>query len=93
MPVYSSLFVNQIRRIGTQKKFGARRLARVLNSVERGSFFTRRLETAGDAVFELSHNLFACFCDARGRCRRHKSIQHTVRYTELAPDRFKNFWR
>jgi len=20
-------------------------------------------------------------------------IQHTVRYTELAPDRFKNFWR
>jgi hypothetical protein len=24
---------------------------------------------------------------------RHKNIQHTVRYTELAPDRFKNFWR
>jgi site-specific recombinase XerD len=23
----------------------------------------------------------------------HKSIQHTVRYTEMAPDRFKNFWR
>jgi hypothetical protein len=23
----------------------------------------------------------------------HKSIQHTVRYTELAPDRFKGFWR
>ena len=23
----------------------------------------------------------------------HRSIQHTVRYTELAPDRFKNFWR
>jgi integrase len=23
----------------------------------------------------------------------HKSIQHTVRYTELAPDRFRNFWR
>jgi type 1 fimbriae regulatory protein FimE len=22
----------------------------------------------------------------------HKNIQHTVRYTELAPDRFKNFW-
>jgi hypothetical protein len=21
------------------------------------------------------------------------AIQHTVRYTELAPDRFKNFWR
>jgi site-specific recombinase XerD len=23
----------------------------------------------------------------------HKNIQHTVRYTELAPDRFKNLWR
>ena len=23
----------------------------------------------------------------------HKNIQHTVRYTELAPGRFKNFWR
>jgi site-specific recombinase XerD len=32
------------------------------------------------------------------RCRLqaylgHKNIQHTVRYTELAPTRFKNFWR
>ena len=23
----------------------------------------------------------------------HKNIQHTVRYTEMAPNRFKNFWR
>ena len=23
----------------------------------------------------------------------HKNIQHTVRYTELVPDRFKDFWR
>ena len=23
----------------------------------------------------------------------HKNIQHTVRYTELAPQRFKNFWK
>jgi type 1 fimbriae regulatory protein FimB/type 1 fimbriae regulatory protein FimE len=23
----------------------------------------------------------------------HKNIQHTVRYTELAPDRLKDFWR
>jgi site-specific recombinase XerD len=22
----------------------------------------------------------------------HKNIMHTVRYTEMAPDRFKNFW-
>jgi len=23
----------------------------------------------------------------------HKNIQHTVRYTELSADRFRNFWR
>ena len=23
----------------------------------------------------------------------HKNIQHTVSYTELSPDRFKDFWR
>jgi type 1 fimbriae regulatory protein FimB/type 1 fimbriae regulatory protein FimE len=23
----------------------------------------------------------------------HKNIAHTVRYTELSPDRFKSFWR
>ena len=23
----------------------------------------------------------------------HKNIQHTVRYTKIAPDRFKDFWR
>jgi len=23
----------------------------------------------------------------------HRSIQHTVRYTELSPDRFKAFWK
>ena len=23
----------------------------------------------------------------------HKNIQHTVRYTELAPGRFRHFWR
>ena len=23
----------------------------------------------------------------------HKNIQHTVRYTELSPDRFKDFWK
>jgi type 1 fimbriae regulatory protein FimE len=22
----------------------------------------------------------------------HKNIQHTVRYTELSPERFKSFW-
>jgi len=23
----------------------------------------------------------------------HKNIQHTVRYTELSPERFKDFWQ
>jgi site-specific recombinase XerD len=23
----------------------------------------------------------------------HKNIQHTVRYTEFSPDRFRDFWR
>jgi type 1 fimbriae regulatory protein FimB/type 1 fimbriae regulatory protein FimE len=23
----------------------------------------------------------------------HKNIQHTTKYTELAPSRFRNFWR
>ena len=23
----------------------------------------------------------------------HRNIQHTVRYTELSPQRFKDFWR
>ena len=23
----------------------------------------------------------------------HKNIMHTVQYTEMAPDRFKNFWK
>ena len=23
----------------------------------------------------------------------HKNIQHTVRYTEMSPDRFRDFWR
>jgi hypothetical protein len=23
----------------------------------------------------------------------HRNIQHTVRYTELAPERFKGFWK
>jgi site-specific recombinase XerD len=26
-------------------------------------------------------------------CLGHENIQHTVRYTELAPNRFKDFWR
>ena len=45
---------------------------------------------------------FAISCAVMPSCRDtralqdwfgHRSIQHTVRYTELAPTRFKDFWR
>jgi type 1 fimbriae regulatory protein FimB/type 1 fimbriae regulatory protein FimE len=39
-----------------------------------------RLANAGHDTRALQHYL------------GHKNIQHTVRYTEMAPDRFKNFW-
>jgi hypothetical protein len=29
---------------------------------------------------------------ARAGLCGHKNIQHTVRYTELSPERFKSFW-
>jgi hypothetical protein len=44
---------------------------------------------------------FVAACDSMACCQRrarrhylgHKNIQHTVRYTELSPDRFRDFWR
>jgi hypothetical protein len=37
---------------------------------------------------------YSCFADARTlqTYLGHRNIQHTVRYTELSPTRFKNFW-
>jgi len=69
--------------------------------------FARMVERAGaDAKFGFkthSHMLrHACgyALANRGHDTRalqaylgHKNIQHTVRYTELSPKRFKNFWR
>jgi site-specific recombinase XerD len=41
--------------------------------------------------------LCACQCRSRHPALQawlgHKNIQHTVRYTELTPNRFKDFWR
>jgi site-specific recombinase XerD len=93
-----------LRRPGTGRlrtRFPARR--------QRGSPFTtagfaRLVERAGEAArlgFK-AHPHHACgFALAnKGHDTRalqayfgHKNIQHTVRYTELAPDRFKDFWR
>jgi len=68
-----------------------------------GTLFARLSERAGMAFPIFPHMLrHACgyaLANAGHDTRSlqawlgHKNIQHTVRYTELAPDRFKNFWR
>jgi integrase len=68
-----------------------------------GTLFTRLGERAGMPFSIFPHALrHACgyaLANAGHDTRAlqawlgHKNIQHTVRYTELAPDRFKNFWR
>jgi SAM domain (Sterile alpha motif) len=42
-------------------------------------------------VAALGHRLK--LLDAIAAHMGHKNIMHTVRYTEMAPDRFKNFWK
>ena len=42
----------------------------------------------GDALASKGHDTLALQAYLG-----HKNIQHTVRYTELSPDRFKDFWR
>jgi hypothetical protein len=50
-------------------------------------------QTNGGSVL-LAAELWKRVADNRaGPWLGHKNIQHTVRYTELAPDRFKDFWR
>jgi type 1 fimbriae regulatory protein FimB/type 1 fimbriae regulatory protein FimE len=69
--------------------------------------FARMLERAGEAVrlsFKVHPHMLRHACGFKlandGHDTRslqaylgHKNIQHTVRYTELAPTRFKDFWR
>ena len=38
-------------------------------------------------------NRLQFLCGALQAWLGHKNIQHTVRYAELAPDRFKDFWQ
>jgi hypothetical protein len=45
---------------------------------------------AGGNTKSAPHDLSA---PRSGFAQPHKNIQHTVRYTELAPDRFRDFWR
>jgi len=69
--------------------------------------FARMVERAGEAVrlgfkahpHMLRHACGFALANAGHDTRAlqaylgHRNIQHTVRYTELAPDRFKDFWR
>jgi integrase len=69
--------------------------------------FARMMERAGEAAelgFKAHPHMLRHACGFalanKGHDTRalqaylgHKNIQHTVRYTELAPDRFKDFWR
>ena len=69
--------------------------------------FARLVERAGEAArlgFPAHPHMLRHACGfalaSKGHDTRalqaylgHKNIQHTVRYTELSPDRFKNFWR
>src|ERR1700747_781127 len=69
--------------------------------------FARLIERAGEAArlgFKAHPDMLRHACGFalanKGHDTRalqaylgHKNIQHTVRYTELSPDRFKDFWR
>jgi site-specific recombinase XerD len=69
--------------------------------------FARMVERAGEAAgfkFKAHPHMLRHACGFalanKGHDTRalqaylgHRNIQHTVRYTELSPDRFKNFWR
>jgi integrase len=56
---------------------------------ERGAPFTHMLRDAcGFALANKGHDTRAL----QGYLG-HRNIQHTVKYTELSPDRFRNFWR
>ena len=69
--------------------------------------FARMVERAGEQArlsFKAHPHMLRHACGfalaAKGHDTRalqaylgHKNIQHTVRYTELSPTRFKNFWR
>jgi hypothetical protein len=59
----------------------------------------RALRSSPAAPAYAASRLRLCACH-RGHDTRalqaylgHRNIQHTVRYTELSPTRFKNFWR
>ena len=68
------------------------------------SGFARMIERAGEFDFKLHPHMLRHACGFalanKGHDTRalqaylgHRNIQHTVRYTELSPGRFQDFWR
>ena len=68
------------------------------------SGFARMIERAGEFDFKphlhMLRHAFGFALASKGHDTRalqaylgHRNIQHTVRYTELSPARFKDFWR
>jgi integrase len=53
----------------------------------------RRLGKAAKMPFSLHPHMLRHACGYKLANDGHKNIQHTVRYTELSPDRFRDFWR
>jgi integrase len=68
---------------------------------ERGSPFTpvalnrhiKRLAAKTSIGFPVHVHMLRHACGFALANKGHRSIQHTVRYTELSPTRFKDFWR
>jgi hypothetical protein len=55
--------------------------------------WTAEVQPACFVVRDRSGQAIAYVCQALQHYMGHKNIMHTVRYTEMAPDRFKNFWK
>src|SRR4030095_10676449 len=60
-------------------------------NIDRG-IYTILFAIALGTLAEISISLRKRLNDSERAAGAHKNIQHTVSYTELAPDRFKDFW-
>ena len=63
----------------------------------RGDFYAEGEKTVGPLHVKEMQTVLSKISDPRLHFLQHylghKNIQHTVRYTELSPDRFRDFWR
>jgi hypothetical protein len=55
--------------------------------------WTAEVQPACFVVRDRSGQAIAYVSRALQHYMGHKNIMHTVRYNEMAPDRFKNFWK